>query len=126
MLHALLQIPDYEKLLGHPILGKSWEGFVLESILSSLPLNVHPFFYRTSAGAEIDLLLELGPGNRWGIEVKAGKVPNIRKGFHIACQDLGVQRKYAIYTGDDTFPASNDTTVLSLPRFMAELRAHAG
>ena len=63
IVHALLQIPDYDSLLGHPIFGKSWEGFVIEKILAALPPGVHPYFYRTSAGAEIDCLLEFGIGD---------------------------------------------------------------
>ncbi len=75
LLHTLLQIPDYDTLLGHPILGKSWEGFVIENILSVLPPMVQPYFYRTSAGAEIDLLLETGMNDFWAIEIKASRPP---------------------------------------------------
>lgn len=124
ILHTILQIPDYEHLLGHPILGKSWEGFVIENILSVLPLQVHPFFYRTSAGAEIDLLLELNLGDYWAIEIKSSKTPNVKKGFHMACEDLGVKRKFVVYTGEDTFPLGNATTVISLPLFLEALREH--
>jgi len=57
---GIVQIPNYEALLGHPILGKSWEGFVVETIINALPWDIQPSFYRTSAGAEIDLVLEFG------------------------------------------------------------------
>lgn len=122
ILHSLLQIPDYEKLLGHPILGKSWEGFVIENVVCALPFNAHPYFYRTSAGAEIDLLIEFGLGEYWAIEIKAGRIPNVKKGFHIACEDLNVKRKFVIYTGEEAFPLGKDTTALSLPQLIEELK----
>ena len=122
LLHALLQIPDYERLLGHPILGKSWEGFVIENILSVLPSGIHAFFYRTAAGEEIDLLLEWGPHDYWAIEMKASRTPILQKGFHMACEDLNVQSKFVVYTGEDTFPTSHETTVLSLPHFIEVVR----
>ncbi len=121
VLHALLRIPDYEYLLGHPVIGKSWEGFVIEKILARLPLHVYPFFYRTSAGAEIDLLLESGLGDYWAIEIKYGKTPKVKKGFHVACDDLGVKRKFVVYSGEDTFSLGNETTVISLPLFLNEM-----
>jgi predicted AAA+ superfamily ATPase len=122
ILHALLQIPNYERLLGHPILGKSWEGFVIENILSALPSSVHAYFYRTSAGAEIDLVLELNLDDYWAIEIKSSRTPTVKKGFHMACEDLKVQRKFVVYTGEDTFLLGNETTVLSLSHFIEVLR----
>ncbi|MEM7403392.1 MAG: ATP-binding protein [Myxococcota bacterium] len=126
VLHTLLQIPDYEKLLGHPILGKSWEGFVIENIISALPSSVHPYFYRTAAGAEIDLLLEFGLDDYWAIEIKSSRIPTVKKGFHIACEDLQVQRKCVVYTGKDRFSLGNETTVLSLAQFIEALRKDSG
>ena len=126
ILHALLQIPDYEELLGHSIRGKSWEGFVIENIISVLPFGVHPYFYRTSAGAEIDLLLEFGLDNYWAVEIKSNRTPTLKKGFHIACEDLKVQRKFVVYAGEDEFRGDNKTTVLSLSRFIETLRERTG
>ncbi len=126
ILHTLLRIPDYEYLLGHPVIGKSWEGFVIEKILCALPLPVYPFFYRTSAGAEIDLLLELGLDDYWAIEIKYGKTPKVKKGFHTACDDLGVKRKFVVYSGEDTYPLGNETTVISLPLLLEEMGKHLG
>ncbi len=122
IVHTLLQIPNYEKLLGHPILGKSWEGFIIEKIISSLPSGINPFFYRTSAGAEIDLVLELGLNNYWAIEIKHSKTPSLQKGFHIACEDLKVKRKFVIYTGEEGFSIGNKTTATSLLLFLKELK----
>ena len=122
IVHALLQIPDYEGLLGHSIRGKSWEGFVIENIISVLPFGVSPYFYRTSAGAEIDLLLEFELDNYWAVEIKANRVPTLKKGFHIACEDMKVQKKFVVFNGEGEFRTSNETTVLSLSRFIETLR----
>lgn len=122
VLHTLLQIPDYEKLLGHPILGKSWEGFVIENILSHLPTHIYPFFYRTAAGAEIDLLLELGIGEYWAIEIKASRMPNVKKGFYIACKDLNIKRKFIVYTGEDEFSLDHEIMVMPLASFLEKLK----
>lgn len=122
LVHSLLQIPNYESLLGHPVFGKSWEGFVIETIINALPSSAHPFFYRTSAGAEIDLLIEFGMDQYWAIEIKASRTPNLKKGFHIACEDLKVQKKFVVYTGADKFPSNYDTTILSLTHFIKELK----
>ncbi len=122
LVHALLQISNYEALLGNPIFGKSWEGFVIETIINTLPVNARSFFYRTSAGAEIDLVIEFGLNEYWAIEIKANRTPNIKKGFHIACADLKVQKKFVVYNGEDKFPSSHDTTILSLAHFIEEIR----
>lgn len=121
IVHALLQIPNYEYLLGHPVLGKSWEGFVIEQITSVLPLGINPFFYRTSAGAEIDLVLEIGFDNYWAIEIKFSKTPTLKKGFHVACEDLKVKRKFVVYQGKDTFSLGNETMAISLPLLLQEI-----
>jgi len=112
--------------LGHPIFGKSWEGFVIETIINALPSGTHSYFYRTSAGAEIDLVLEFGLDEYWAIEIKASRTPTLKKGFHLACDDLKVKRKFVIYAGDDTFLSSHDTTILSLAYFIEELRKKTG
>ena len=125
IVHALLQIANYDTLLGHPILGKSWEGFAIETIINALPDGARPFFYRTSAGAEIDLVIELGLYQYWAVEIKASRTPRVKKGFHIACADLQAQRKFIVYTGADEFPSADNTTVLSLARFIEQLRAQA-
>ena len=125
IVYALLRIPNYEALLGHPVLGKSWEGFVMEHILAVLPFGVHPFFYRTSAGAEIDLVLVFGLDDYWAVEIKASRTPILKKGFHMACDDLKVKEKFVVYTGEDKFP-SHGTTILSLSHFIEDLRKRIG
>lgn len=122
LVHSLLQISNYEALLGHPVFGKSWEGFVIETIINALPSSVHPFFYRTSAGAEIDVVLEFGLDEYWAVEIKASRTPSIKKGFHMACEDLKVKKKFVVYTGEDKFLSSHDTTILSLVHFIEEIK----
>jgi len=124
LVHALLRIPNYESLLGHPILGKSWEGFVIETIINGLPIGVHPFFYRTSAGAEIDLVIEFGLNDSWAVEIKASRKPALSRGFHSACDDLKVKKRFVVYAGDDHFSTSHETTILSLAHFMNLLKQH--
>ena len=77
LVHALLKIPNYVALLGHPIFGKRWEGFVIETIINALHSRAYPFFYRTSAGAEIDLVIEFGLDDYWAIEIKASRIPTL-------------------------------------------------
>ncbi len=122
IVHTLLQIPNYEVLLGHPIFGKSWEGFVIENVISTLPFGVNPNYYRTSAGAEIDLVLEFGLEEYWAVEIKASRTPKLKKGFHLACEDLNVKEKFVIYPGEEKFSIGQDIIVLSLSQFIAELR----
>ena len=126
IMHALLQILNYEMLLGHPALGKSWEGFVIETIIAALPFEVQHCFYRTSAGAEIDLVLEFGSKEYWAVEIQLSRTPRPTKGFHIACEDLKVKRKFVVYGGDDRFPGDNNITILSLSYFIEELRKRIG
>ena len=126
IVHSLLQIPDYESLLSHSVLGKSWEGFIIENILSILPPSVIPSFYRTAAGSEIDLVLEFAPDTFWAIEIKANTTPKLTRGFHTACADIAAEKKYVIYSGSDEYPIGNETTVLSLPHFMQRLNERIG
>jgi predicted AAA+ superfamily ATPase len=87
LVHALLDIETREALLGHPVVGASWEGFVSENLLSCAPDNVQSFFYRSSGGAEVDLLLAWPNGELWAIEVKRSLSPKVERGFHAACDD---------------------------------------
>lgn len=112
--HALLGLGSSEQLLGHPIAGSSWEGFVIETLIAAAPDGTAANFYRTSAGAEIDLLLS-PPGQKpWAIEIKRSLSPKLEKGFYLACEDLQPQRRIVVYPGQESFPLSNDVTVMSL------------
>ena len=122
LVHALLGIRTQEELFGHPIVGPSWEGMLIENILSSLPATVRSWFYRTSAGAEIDLVLEFGPKNIWAIEIKrsiSNPVPS--KGFYIGCADLQAARQIILYPGKESYRTDPRSEVMSLDQFIKEL-----
>jgi predicted AAA+ superfamily ATPase len=120
--HALLNIGSYNDLLGHPVVGKSWEGFVIENIASVLPPRVRPYYYRTAGGAEIDLVLEFGVNERWAIEIKKGTSFSLGRGFHEACEDIRPQKKFVIYAGKDRFPLPHEITAIALYDFMDILK----
>jgi predicted AAA+ superfamily ATPase len=119
--HALLNIENYNELLSHPVIGGSWEGFVIENIMAIAPTNVNSYFYRTAEGAEIDLVLEFGITERWAIEIKRNSAPAISKGFYIACEDIQATRKFVVYSGQETFKIKNDISVISLIDLMNEI-----
>jgi predicted AAA+ superfamily ATPase len=121
ILHRLLGIADYDALLSNPVLGKSFEGFVIENILSVLPSNAEGYFYRTAAGAEIDLVLKISSKELWAIEIKNSSTPKVGRGFHQACEDIKATKKYIVYNGEDEFPIKNNITVISLRRLMERL-----
>ena len=114
LLHALLGLPDEETLAGHPAVGTSWEGFVLENLITAAGPNASAHFYRTSAGAEIDLLLHWPHGECWAIEVKRSLSPKVDRGFHIACEDLKPSRQLVVYPGSDSFPLGPATQAVPL------------
>ena len=119
--HALLNMADYNSLLGHPVVGGSWEGFVIENILSVIPSHVQAFYYRTSGGAEVDLVLEISGREKWAIEIKRGSAPSLSKGFHFACADIKAKRRYIVYSGGDTFAFGEGVTAISLFELMQEI-----
>ncbi|MCG3192383.1 MAG: hypothetical protein DIJKHBIC_01630 [Thermoanaerobaculia bacterium] len=115
IVHALLGLGGREELLAHPVAGPSWEGLVIESLLAVSPPGVEGFFYRTSGGAEIDLLLSLPGGRLWAVEVKRSLSPHPAKGFHSACEDLRPERQFVVYPGDDRYPLGSGTEAIALP-----------
>ncbi|HMC86327.1 MAG TPA: DUF4143 domain-containing protein, partial [Chitinophagaceae bacterium] len=119
--HALLNIGDYNNLLGHPVAGGSWEGFVIDNLMAVAPSRIQPFYYRTTGGAEIDLVLEFPNGEKWAVEIKRSSAPSISKGFHIACEDIKPQKKYVVYSGKDRFSLGKDIIAVSLTELMQEL-----
>lgn len=106
LLHALLGIASLEQLAGHPVVGQSWEGFVIETLLAVLPPLATPYFYRTSAGAEIDLLIEHSDGRRWAIEIKRSLSAKPRRGFHVACADVKPSNAFVVHASSDRWPLS--------------------
>ena len=112
LLHALLGLATVQQLQGHPVAGASWEGFVIEQVAAALPSGAQLGFYRTAAGTELDLVVELG-GRKLGIEIKFSSAPKPLKGFWQALQDLQlstawvvapVPRRYPLAPGVDVVP----------------------
>ncbi len=114
LVHALLAIADQNALLGHPVVGGSWEGFVIENLLSVAPPETQAGYYRTSAGAEMDLVLDLPGGERWAVEIKRGHAPTLGRGFHHACEDLRPHRTFVVYSGDEGYPMPGGVEVVAL------------
>jgi predicted AAA+ superfamily ATPase len=120
--HALLNISNYNNLLGHPVVGGSWEGFVIENIMAVAPSRVQPFYYGTPGGTEIDLMLEFANTEKWAIEIKRSTSPSLSKGFYIACEDVKPHRSYVVYSDKESFPLSEGVTAISLAELMQEIQ----
>jgi predicted AAA+ superfamily ATPase len=119
LVHALLGIGDMEELLGHPVVGGSWEGMILENILGALPASARTSFYRTSAGAEIDLVIEFSTRKRWAVEIKRSlSNPAPSKGFHLGCEEIKATRQIVLYPGDESFRLDKKTEVMPLLKLL--------
>lgn len=114
LVHALLGLRDQEAVLGHPVAGASWEGFVIENLIGAAPAGTVASFYRSFTGAEIDLLLSLPNGQVWAIEVKRSLAPKVEKGFHIACDDITPDRAFVVYPGAERFPLGRAVEAIPL------------
>lgn len=112
LLHALLGIHHHEQLQGHPIVGASWEGMVIEQILSILPDGVEPYFYRTAAGAEVDLLLVPRSGPPIPVEIKYSLSPKVLKGLRFVMEDLVCNRGFIVYPGNEAYQMASRITAL--------------
>ena len=117
--HALLGIETADTLLGHPVMGGSWEGFVIENIVAALPRHAAYGYYRTGGGAEVDLVVDLGAGELLAIEIKRTTAPKVSKGFYSACEDLRPRRRLVVHAGADSFPLANGVEAVSLPAMLA-------
>jgi uncharacterized protein len=122
LVHVLLGLGSFEQLAGHPVVGMSWEGFVLETLLSFLPWRASAFFYRTAAGAEIDLVIEYPDGTLWAIEIKRSPSARVEKGFHIACADLKPARSFVVHAGQDRYPMAEGLEAIGVRALAEELR----
>ncbi len=114
IMHALLGIADLESLLGHPVVGASWEGFAIQNLIATAPPHAVATFYRTSAGAEIDLLLDIPGKGLWAVEAKLGLSAKPRRGFHEAIKDLQPTRSFLVNSGTERYRISPDVEVIGL------------
>jgi len=121
LLHYLLSIKEVNDLLGHPATGSSWEGFIVEQICSQLAFGELVSFYRTAAGAELDLVIE-ARGMKIGIEIKFSSAPKVTKGFWQACQDLGVDAAYVVAPVREGWPLAENVRVVTPMEAIGELR----
>ena len=123
LMHALLGLQTDLQLWGHPVVGPSWEGFVIENILSVVPRGTQSNFYRTAKRAEVDLVLQfLGFQSRWAIEIKRNVAACTRKGFHIAKEDIGADKCFVVHTGTGRVSLSPDTEALGLLEICTEIQ----
>ncbi len=123
LVHALLGLADKEALLGHPVLGASWEGMVIENLLAVLGDRALPSFYRTSAGAEVDLVLDWPDGRVWAIEIKRSLAPKLERGLRSALEDLKPQRSFLLYPGSERYRLGAGVEAIGLGELCAEVAA---
>ncbi|MFP5306062.1 MAG: ATP-binding protein [Gammaproteobacteria bacterium] len=115
LLHALLGIETLDELLGHPIAGASWEGFVIENLLNAAPERARRSFYRTATGVELDLVLELGGRHGlWMLEIKRSLAPKIEKGLHVAIDDLKPRKTFIVYAGQERYPLADGVEAIGV------------
>ena len=113
LVHALLGLPHLDAVLGHPVAGSSWEGFVVEQLVNAAP-SAQASFYRTSNGAEVDLVLTFRNQQTWVIEVKRSSAPTVSRGFHQAAVDLGAARKLLVAPVEQTYPMKEHIEVVDV------------
>jgi predicted AAA+ superfamily ATPase len=111
LLHALLGLRSLEDLAGHPVVGASWEGWVLEQIAQLLPSPWQLSFYRTAAGAEVDVVAERG-NKKIGFEIKFSSAPTLSRGFWSAMDDLGLEQVYVIAPVETGYPLGQNVEVV--------------
>ena len=113
LVHALLGLPNLDAVLGHPIAGSSWEGFVMEQLINAAP-QAQACFYRTSNGAEVDLVLTFRNQQTWVIEVKRSSAPTVSRGFYQAATDLDAVRKLLVAPVAQPFPLKDGIEVVDV------------
>ena len=125
LLHAMLGLGSMADLRGHGIVGKSWEGFVIEALIAAAGPLARCWFYRTAAGAEADLVLEFGANSIWAVEIKLSSAPTVDRGFHLACDDLAAKRRILVHRGNEAFPMRGGIEALPLLDAIAAVRETA-
>ncbi len=121
ILHSLLGLSSLDALLAHPVAGKSWEGFVLEQLLETARGRLEASYFRTHAGAEIDLVIHRGRKILALVEVKMGLKPSLSRGFYEARKDLGLPKAWVIYNGGERYPLGSGVEVIGLDQFLIDI-----
>ncbi len=125
LMHALLGLVDKEAVLGHPVAGPSWEGMVIENVIAVCNGDAEASFYRTSGGAEVDLVLTWPDGREWTVEVKRTMAPTLGRGLRSALADIQPERSFLVYPGADRFPLGESTEAINLADLCREILAAA-
>jgi predicted AAA+ superfamily ATPase len=116
-------IYNHDDLLGHPVVGASWEGYVIESLMAVIPDHTKVSFYRTATGVEIDLVLELGGKEGiWAIEVKRSMTAKLERGNHVALDDIQPNRAFVVYPGKDRYTKDSGIEAIGLYEMAEELQ----
>ena len=122
IVHALLDLQTSNDLLGHPVVGPSYEGFVIENLIQCAGPRWRPYFYRTHDGAEIDLLLERSGQPEIAIEIKRSSAPTLDKGFGMACDDLKISQRYVVYPGDESYLVRHGAQAIGLAALARQMQ----
>ncbi len=126
LLHALLGVGNYDALAGHPVVGASWEGFVIENLLAVAPPRTRASFYRTAGGAEIDLVLEIpGTSGPWAVEIKRSLSAAPARGFYSALEDIEPERAFLVHVSEEHYPAASGIEAIGLRKMAALLTCNA-
>jgi uncharacterized protein len=125
LLHAMLRLGTMADLRGHGIVGKSWEGFVIEALIAAAGPFARTWFYRTAAGAEADLVIEFGANHIWAVEIKLSSAPTVDRGFHHACGDLAAERRIIVHSGDEAYPMRGGIEAMPLKDAIEAVRKAA-
>lgn len=118
MLHVLLNISTMDDLITNSISGASWEGFVIDNLISFLPIGAETYFYRTIRGAEIDFIIKHPDGRIIAIEIKRSSAPKAEHGFHEVCNDINPTHRFVVYNGEERFPLANKIEAIGLNELM--------
>jgi predicted AAA+ superfamily ATPase len=126
LVHALLGLTDKEALLGHPVVGASWEGLVIENLIAVAGEDAEASFYRTGGGAEVDLILRWADGSEWAVEVKRSLAPKVERGLRFALADVDPQRSFLVYPGSERYRLGAGVEAIGLAELCGELASRGG
>jgi uncharacterized protein len=126
LVHALLGLADKEALLGHPVVGASWEGLAIENLITVAGEDAEASFYRTAGGAEIDLILRWADGSEWAVEVKRNLAPRVERGLRSALADIEPQRSFLVYPGSERYRLEAGVDAIGLTELCEELASRGG
>jgi hypothetical protein len=121
LVHALLDLETWHDVIGHPVAGPSWEGFVVENLIAAAGERRTPYFYRTADGAEVDLVFERGGKVEMAMEIKRTTAPDVSRGFHSAREALRPREAYVVHGGSDEWPMRDGVTAISLAALVKRL-----